>query len=170
LIDLPMDIPMVRNKMRAMLILASLLTVCCAITAPEEAQAQTTQSVWDGVYTDAQADRGSGQYTQHCAMCHGAVLEGNGEAPPLVGQFIPDWAGTTLADLFDKISVTMPLNAPGTLRPTIAADILAYILKANNFPAGANALGSTPDSLKTISFDVSKPKPVAAATTKAKHK
>jgi hypothetical protein len=95
-------------------------------------------------------------------MCHGPVLEGNGEAPPLTGEFIPDWAGLPLADLFDKISVTMPLNAPGTLRPADAADILAYILKANSFPAGVVELGSAKDTLGTISFDVFKPKPVAA--------
>jgi mono/diheme cytochrome c family protein len=163
-----MHISMVRN-MRAILILVSMLTAA-ATAMPLSAQAQTGQSVWDGVYTDAQADRGAGQYTQHCAMCHGAALEGNGESPPLVGQFIPDWAGTTLDELTDKISTTMPLNAPGTLRPAITADILAFLLKANNFPAGSKELGSDMEALKTISFDVFKPKPVAAAKTKAKHK
>lgn len=158
-----MHIPMVRN-MRATLILVSMLT---AAAMPPSAQAQTKQSVWDGVYTDAQADRGAGQYTQHCAMCHGAALEGNGESPPLIGQFIPNWAGTTLDELTDKIIVTMPLNAPGTLRPAIAADILAFLLKSNNFPDGSKELGSEMDALKTISFDVFKPKPAAA---KAKHK
>ena len=158
-----MHIPMVRN-MRATLILVSMLM---AAALPPSAQAQTKQSVWDGVYTDAQADRGAGQYTQHCAMCHGAALEGNGESPPLIGQFIPNWAGTTLDELYDKVSVTMPLNAPGTLRPAIAADILAFLLKSNNFPAGSKELGSDMDALKTISFDVFKPKPAA---TKAKHK
>jgi mono/diheme cytochrome c family protein len=152
-----------RNKMRATLTLASLVTLGSFIAVLPDARAQTSKSVWDGVYSDAQADRGRAQYSQRCVMCHGAALEGNGEAPPLTGEFIPDWAGMTLADLFDKISVTMPLYAPGTLRPADAADILAYILKANSFPAGAVELGSAKDTLATISFDVSKPKPVAAA-------
>jgi mono/diheme cytochrome c family protein len=146
--------------MRAKRILASIAMICSAAALAPNTWAQTTRSVWDGVYTDAQADRGSGQYTQHCAVCHGVALEGNGETPPLVGQFIPDWAGTTLADLYDKIQVTMPLNAPGTLRPAIAADILAFILKANNFPSGPNELGPASDSLKSVTFDVFKPKPV----------
>jgi S-disulfanyl-L-cysteine oxidoreductase SoxD len=161
-----MHILMVRN-MRTTLILVSMLTVGAA-AMPLSVQAQTRQSVWDGVYTDAQAGRGAGQYTQHCAMCHGAVLEGNGESPPLIGQFIPNWAGTTLDELYDKISTTMPLNAPGTLRPAIAADILAFLLKENNFPAGSKELGSETDALKTVSFDVFKPKPAPVA--KAKHK
>lgn len=139
-----------------------------AVATPLKADTRATQSVWDGVYTDVQADRGRGQYAQHCAMCHGAALEGNGESPPLVGQFIPDWAGTTLADLYDKIQTTMPLNAPGTLRPAITADILAYILGANNFPAGSKELDAAPDSLKTISFDVFKPKPASSRESKAR--
>jgi S-disulfanyl-L-cysteine oxidoreductase SoxD len=124
---------------------------------PANVAAQTVTQ-WDGVYTDAQAERGSGQYVQHCAVCHGPALEGNGEAPPLTGEFIPDWAGTTLADVYDKVSVTMPLNAPGTLRPEIAADILAFILKQNGFPAGAKELKANGEALKTINF-TSKPGP-----------
>jgi mono/diheme cytochrome c family protein len=152
--------------MRATLVLVSLLTVgSCVIPALSLAQAQAKQSTWDGVYTDSQAGRGREQYVQHCAMCHGAVLEGNGEAPPLTGEFIPDWAGMTLADLHDKIRLTMPLNAPGTLSPAATADILAYILKANSFPAGSKELGSDMGSLATIGFDVSKPP--AAAQAKA---
>jgi mono/diheme cytochrome c family protein len=149
--------------MRATLTLASLVTLGSFIAVLPDARAQTSKSIWDGVYSDAQADRGRTQYAQHCVMCHGAALEGNGEAPPLTGEFIADWGGMSLADLFDKISVTMPLNAPGTLRPADNADILAFILRANSFPAGAVELGSAKDTLGTISFDVSKPKPVAAA-------
>lgn len=153
--------------MRATRLLLSALSLCSAIILPIESSAQTKQSVWDGIYTDAQADRGSRQYVQHCAVCHGAVLEGNGEAPPLTGEFIPDWAGTSLNDVYDKILVTMPLNAPGTLRPTIAADILAFILKENNFPAGSKELGADMGSLNAISFDVMKAKPIAAAKIKS---
>ncbi len=134
----------------------------------QTSQTPTRPSVWDGVYTQAQAQRGRGQYVQHCAMCHGAYLEGNGEAPPLTGEFIPDWAGMTLADLDDKIAATMPLNAPGTLQPQAAADILAYILERNNFPAGTNELPIDADSLKAVSFDAFKPKPAPTPMPKKK--
>jgi mono/diheme cytochrome c family protein len=113
-------------------------------------------SVWDGSYTAGQAERGAARYRQQCVMCHGPALEGNGEAPPLVGRFIPDWAGTSLADLFDKIQATMPLFAPGTLNSSDAADILAFILRTNNFPTGPKDLQAG-DALKLISFDVAKP-------------
>jgi mono/diheme cytochrome c family protein len=158
-----------KDKSRAGSLLMSLIAV--GYTLASVAQAQTSQpaqaklSTWDGVFTQAQADRGRGAYVQRCAMCHGAYLEGNGEAPPLTGEFIPDWAGMTLADLTDKISNTMPLNAPGTLSPAATADILAYILQKNNFPAGGNELGAR-DSLTAISFDVFKPAPPAAKPRK----
>jgi mono/diheme cytochrome c family protein len=155
-------IQMANSKMGGAVLLAALMAV-----APQ-AMAQT-KSVWDGVYSQAQADRGHAQYAQHCAMCHGAELEGNGEAPPLTGEFIPDWAGMPLADLHDKIRITMPLNAPGTLSPEVSSDILAYLLQRNNFPAGPGELSSAKDALSAISFDVSKPKPLPP-TKKSKAK
>ncbi|MGH8257825.1 MAG: c-type cytochrome, partial [Steroidobacteraceae bacterium] len=58
---------------------------------------QTSESVWDGVYTNAQATRGEQLYTQHCVECHEPNLQGNGEAPALVGgQFVSDFDGETL--------------------------------------------------------------------------
>ena len=113
-------------------------------------------SVWDGAYTSAQAGRGAVKYRQMCVMCHEPALEGNGEAPPLTGRFIPDWAGTSLAELFEKIQATMPLFAPATLSSSDTADILAFLLQSNNFPAGPAELQAG-DTLKLVSFDVTKP-------------
>jgi S-disulfanyl-L-cysteine oxidoreductase SoxD len=152
--------------MRRKILLTSALAGFAAFSLASGALAQTSSSVWDGAYTDAQAGRGSAQYVQHCAVCHGLTLGGNNEAPPLTGEFIPDWAGMTLADLFDKINITMPLSAPGTLSRANTADILAFILKSNNFPAGNKELGSDNDALKSISFDVSKPLPAPVAKAK----
>jgi mono/diheme cytochrome c family protein len=121
-------------------------------------------STWDGVYTDAQAARGAEQYKVACAMCHGPALEGNGEAPPLVGRFMPDWEGTNLSDLYDKIHDTMPLFAPGMLKPENASDMVAFILQANGFPSGATPL-AVGDALKMVNFDVAKP----VARTKRAH-
>ncbi|HEX4028591.1 MAG TPA: cytochrome c [Rhizomicrobium sp.] len=140
--------------MRSRLIAAALVIV--AATGEATPALSQSSSVWDGAYTAAQADRGAIKYRQECVMCHGPVLEGNGEAPPLTGRFIPDWAGTRLSDLFEKIQTTMPLFAPGTLSPADTADLLAFILQANSFPAGPKELQAG-DALKLVSFDVSKP-------------
>jgi mono/diheme cytochrome c family protein len=40
-----------------------------------------TRSVWDGVFTEAQAKLGEALYEQNCVSCHGPALEGDGEAP-----------------------------------------------------------------------------------------
>ena len=42
------------------------------------------KSVWDGVYSEAQADRGKSIYEQNCAFCHLSDLTGQGFAPALV--------------------------------------------------------------------------------------
>lgn len=113
-------------------------------------------SVWDGVYTTTQAERGAVRYRQVCAMCHGQDLEGNGEAPPLTGRFIPDWEGMPLADLFEKIQTTMPLFAPATLKDADTTNILAFILQANDFPAGSSTLEDG-EVLKRIRFNAVNP-------------
>ena len=143
-----------RRGMRSRLIVAALvLGAAAAWSGPAFSQ---VSSVWDGSYTAQQAQRGAAKYVQACVMCHGRVLEGNGEAPPLTGRFIPDWAGTSLADLFEKIQATMPLFAPGSLSSSDTADILAFILQSNNFPAGPKDLEAG-DGLKLVSFDAVKP-------------
>src|SRR5579872_4219336 len=121
-----------QERMPKQMIFAGLMLVAVAGGAtPALCQ---TSSVWDGAYTSAQAERGAAKYRQMCVMCHGPALEGNGEAPPLTGRFIPDWAGTSLAELFEKIQVTMPLFAPATLNSSDTADILAFLLQSNKFP------------------------------------
>jgi S-disulfanyl-L-cysteine oxidoreductase SoxD len=121
---------------------------------------------WDGVYTDAQATRGGVQFNQHCARCHGADLAGTFETPPLVGRFMPYWSGATLDVLFDYIATAMPLDRPGSLAPAANADILAYLLKANNFPAGAKELSADSNALKAIRFDTVRPPTEAAGNRK----
>jgi mono/diheme cytochrome c family protein len=117
--------------------------------------AQARSSIWDGVYTDAQAERGHTLYNQSCGRCHGADLSGTFEIPPLVGRFMPYWSGTTLDALFDYVSTAMPLDHPGALGPAANADIVAFILKSNAIPSGSKELSA--GQLKTINFDSAKP-------------
>lgn len=121
--------------------------------------AQTTRSVWDGVYTDDQAKRGEGFYARDCASCHGTELTGGESAPPLAGDaFFANWNGLTLGDLFERMRISMPQNAPGSLSRQVNADILAFILKVNQFPSGKTELDRQTDILKQIKFESTKPK------------
>ena len=127
------------------------------VLAPGTAGAQGRISIWDGVYTDAQAGRGHTLYMQSCARCHGADLSGTYEIPPLVGRFMPYWSGSTLDALFDYVSTAMPLDHPGALGAGANADIVAFILKSNDIPSGSKELSA--GNLKSINFDSAKPAP-----------
>jgi mono/diheme cytochrome c family protein len=122
------------------------------------AQESTSRSVWDGVYNDKQAMRGEALYSEQCARCHGAALTGGEEAPPLVGgAFQSNWNGLTLGDLFDRIRGSMPADQPGKLRREQVADILAHVLRVNEFPVGSAELEYRVEFLKQIRFEAVKP-------------
>jgi mono/diheme cytochrome c family protein len=120
--------------------------------------AQSTRSVWDGVYTEAQAKRGLTVYHQHCASCHGQSLEGIETAGPLTGPvFTSNWNGVTVGDMFERTRISMPLDKPGTLSRQQIADVLAYLFSENKLPAGKSELARQPEVLKQIKFEAVKP-------------
>lgn len=126
----------------------------------QEAAPSESRSVWDGVYTEEQAKRGEPLYHKECAPCHGDSLSGGESAPPLTGgAFLSNWNGLTLGDLFERIRKTMPQNAPGKLSRQQNADILAFALSANRFPAGKTELSRQSEFLKEIRFEAIKPEP-----------
>ena len=76
--------------------------------------AQQSASVWDGVYSQEQASRGQTLYTKECSSCHGAALDGSGQAHPLSGaDFKGNWNGQTVDDLFEKVQTSMPADQSG---------------------------------------------------------
>ena len=118
----------------------------------------TTRSVWDGVYTEAQSKRGEAVYRQNCASCHGVALEGIETAGPLTGaRFTANWNGVTVGDMFDRVRMSMPHDRPGTLSRQQTADVLAYVFSVNRFPAGKAELARQSELLKQIKFDATKP-------------
>ena len=120
-------------------------------------RAQQTRTVKDGVYTDTQAARGKAIFDMRCALCHGERLEG-AAGPPLAGEvFLGPWNSQPLSNVFDKISATMPADAPGTLAPQQVGDLVAFILQANEFPAGRTELTPGAAPLKQIAIVASNP-------------
>jgi quinoprotein glucose dehydrogenase len=109
------------------------------------------KSVWDGVYTADQAKRGAAIYASSCAGCHALSLTGGDEAPPLVGgEFMSNWNGLTVGDLFDRIRTTMPADHPGSLSRQQNADVVAHLLSYNQFPPGKTELDTRSEFLKQI--------------------
>ena len=108
--------------------------------------AQGQKSVKAGVYTAAQADRGIVVFRSKCASCH---------APNRFTDdfFYQSFAGKPLWEMFDVISDSMPEDNPGSLKKEEYADVIAYLLKLNNFPAGETELPVEKDALSEILFE-----------------
>jgi S-disulfanyl-L-cysteine oxidoreductase SoxD len=125
--------------------------------ATVRASQETTKTTWDGVYSDAQAQRGEALYNDKCAKCHGPDGSG-GDAPVLVGgDFASDWDGLTMAQLFDRLRSSMPQDNPQSLTREDAASLLGFILQKNNFPSGPTDLPTAGEYLGQIKYVAVKP-------------
>src|SRR5262245_9857800 len=115
-----------------------------ALTARGTVAAQQPKSQWDGVYTEDQAKRGDGLYAQYCASCHGPDLAGGEMAPGLTGgEFSSNWNDLSLGEMFERIRISMPQNAPGSLSRQQNADILAFVFDKSNLHARAGVLSGS---------------------------
>lgn len=143
-------------RLRSWIVLLGVLL--SSAIARDALRAQAPQrSVTDGVYSEAQANRGAAAYDAACSGCHRGDLSG-GTGPALREQrFAQQYAGKDLKTLFTKIATTMPRNAAGSLADSVNLDIVAHVLKENGFPAGAREL--TADALDTIGVVPGRPKP-----------
>jgi mono/diheme cytochrome c family protein len=109
------------------------------VAAAQSTASASKTTVWQGVYTEAQAARGQTAYASHCTSCHRDDLSGYNSI--LKGpRFIHNYRESSLNVLFDKTKTTMPRGAAGTLSDQTYIDIVAYMLKANEFPPGAQEL------------------------------
>jgi hypothetical protein len=68
-----------------------------------------------------------------------------------------NWNGLTVGELYERIRVSMPPSNPNAIGAKEKADIVAYILKEDGFPAGEKELPATVDAMKAIKFEATKP-------------
>ncbi len=140
--------------MRSNILLAILLGLTVAAAAPSTGPAK---SVWDGVYSAEQVERGKKAYNNLCARCHGEKLLGNDDATPLVGTgFLAKWDGKSVGALVELTRTEMPSDGPGKLTRKQCTDITAYLLNANGFPAGQSELLPELDVLNGIQLQTKK--------------
>ncbi len=114
-------------------------------------------SVWDGVFSEAQATRGQAVYEGACGLCHGRRLNGAPDdpdmrsTPPLArARFLRIWDGRSLATLFEYTRATMPEDNPSSLTEQEYVDVIAYMLSAGGMPAGGDELQLDPRSLARV--------------------
>ena len=123
------------------------------VTGSVGTQGQQPRTVASGVYTADQAKRGEAAYEKSCSVCHLPDLTGDQFATPLIGEtFAQRWKDSNVGELFTVVKGTMPATAPGALTDEIYADIVAFLLMMNKYPAGGQELGKDPQELGTITF------------------
>ena len=134
---------------------AGIIAVLSTGAAPANdavAYTQGPKNIFEGIYTQAQAQRGRELYGESCASCHGSKGGGGPAAPALTGSTFDYKAGSPLSDVVDFMIAAMPPEAPGKLRNKEYADILAYILELHGAPSGETEL---PYKIKELeSFEI----------------
>jgi mono/diheme cytochrome c family protein len=134
----------------------AILAVAVSVAAAARGQEPPKTTVWDKVYTDEQAKRGEAVYAKSCAACHGDALIG-GNAPPLKGdEFAFLWGDKPVGDLFERMKTLMPPESPDSLPKETYRDLVAFVMKANNYPSGDKELPADQALLSAI-FITAKP-------------
>jgi hypothetical protein len=104
------------------------------------------RTVWDGVYTDAQAARATPVFNQSCANCH--TLETEGTRPLVGDKFWQRNTQKTVGDFLTFVRTNMPNNNGNSLPAATYSDLVALIFKSNGLPAGTTELA--PETAATV--------------------
>src|SRR5215471_14283285 len=140
---------------RALAVTASLLY---AAAAPLVAAGPPQAAADGGVYTQAQAARGSALFAKFCAACHGVDLTGTDYGPGLTDrELLSRWKNRSLGDLFVVMQSTMPVNSPGGLSMAQNVDLLAFLLQRSRIQAGSTELPGRLEALTAIKVATLKP-------------
>ena len=131
-------------------VMIGMVVLGCSIGIVTAAAQAPTKSTYDGVYTAAQAERGKKTFGDKCTACH--------EPSRFSGEtFHESWDNKALKEIWDVASGTMPEDNPGSLKQQEYADIIAYFLSLNEYPAGDAELQPNAAAMATIKVDKKKP-------------
>ena len=145
-----------KNSLVRLVAVASCIVCALPPRAPLHA-AEEVISVWEGVYTKEQAARGKARYFSSCAVCHGALLQGDSDSPELAGtSFMKRWGDQSVGTLFAFAMSQMPVGRPGSLGAQGYADVIAHILATNGFPDGQRELPANGQALERIIIEAKK--------------
>lgn len=113
--------------------------------AKPAAATPTLRSTRAGVYTADQAVKGREVFLGACTGCHTPAAH--------TGAVFAKWAGRPLSEYYGYVSHLMPKAAPGTLSEDEYVWVIAYLLKVNGMPAGAEELSADETLLKGVRID-----------------
>jgi mono/diheme cytochrome c family protein len=130
---------------------ARLLAV--AVAALGVALAAAERTVWEGVFSAAQVQRGKAAYQSNCASCHADDLSGGAdqyecvEAPPLKEEGFME--ARSFGDVYEWVRDHMPPRDPAGVSNQAKLDALTYVFQQNGARTGPAEFTIGPD-LKTI--------------------
>lgn len=104
-----------------------------------------SREVLPGFFSAKQADRGRESYEDRCSECH-FLNDFRGT------DFEWNWRRQTAWNLYREVSETMPEDRPGELSPETVADIIAYILRLNDYQVGSVDLSTRQTVLEQIAL------------------
>lgn len=143
--------------MKLRIVFGALALIWLAGVSHNAVRAEQNKTVWDGVFSKEQAERGAAAYKTACSECHGNDLMGDGFAPALTGaEFMGNWNDLSIGDLFERIRVSMPPSGPSGVPPAQKADIVAHIMNINKWPVGTTELEPKTEALKLIKIEMKK--------------
>jgi mono/diheme cytochrome c family protein len=122
---------------------AAVLACVAALAAAGPGLSQAPRASASGAFSADQAAKGGKIYADNCATCHGADFGGSPGAPSLKGpEFMFGWNAKTVGQLTTYVHDNMPPGQAGSLSDQDYADVVAAILGANGFAAGAAPLAA----------------------------
>jgi hypothetical protein len=127
-----------------------LFALCLLLSVLVASIAAQTRTVWNGVFTAEQATRGRALYGSSAFVSRRRSERRRDGSAAGRRWLQSSWNGLSVGDLSERIRVSMPLGQEGTLSRQQVSDVIAAILTAGEYPAGATELTNQPDVLKTI--------------------
>ena len=112
--------------------LAVLLGCSTSVEGPSR-PAEPEPSAAPGFYSVLQADRGREAFRGICSECH-STSDFRGD------DFEWQWRRQTVWDFYRKVTRTMPEESPGSLSDQVYTDVIAYILRINDYASGGAEL------------------------------
>jgi mono/diheme cytochrome c family protein len=114
-----------------------------AQAAAPDAVAAPEASADGAFYTSRQATRGDGLFRDNCVSCHSSSEFAG-------ASFQRRWRNRAVGDIYEFVLYSMPDDNPGGLPEQTYADIVAYMLSMNDFPAGDAELPTSLDELMNM--------------------
>jgi hypothetical protein len=145
-----------RSQWRSTAGLAALVLFGTALVASAfvvgKADDAASVGVSTGIFTDEQVAAGAEAFALHCAVCHGAELEGD-FGPTLAPLDRFQFTDAPLSRLFDLMRTEMPFSDPGSLELETYLSILTFVLSENGYPSGDEPLSDADEAIARYVLD-----------------